>query len=63
MPKLNCYKPILLSELEKSPYYDPHWKASSPYPTWPFTLVNPYELAKRSEKQTQTFSDIDKALI
>jgi hypothetical protein len=25
--------------------------------------VNPYELAKRSEKQTQTFNDVDKALI
>ena len=61
MPKSKRYKPILLSELEKSPYYDPHWKASHPYPTWPFTLVNPYELAKRSQKPTPTFSEFEKA--
>jgi hypothetical protein len=63
MRKSRHYKPILLSELEKSPYYDPHWKASHPYPTWPFTLVNPYELAKRSEKQTPTSSDVERALL
>jgi hypothetical protein len=63
MRKLNRYKPILLSELEKSPYYDPHWKASHPYPTWPFTLVNPYELVKRSGKPTQTSSDVERALL
>lgn len=33
-------------ELENSPNYDPTWKASDPYPSWPFTRVRPEELEK-----------------
>lgn len=49
------------------PYgYDSNWKASMPYPTWPFTRVNPKELMKaermwQRQNKTDPLEDMEEA--
>jgi hypothetical protein len=37
--------------------YDASWKHTDPYPTWPFTRVNPKELAKWGKHHVATETD------
>jgi hypothetical protein len=46
------------------PNYDATWKASMPYPTNPFTIVNPKELAKRRKlREKNQLDQIEEALL
>jgi hypothetical protein len=49
---------------ENWPNYDAQWKASMPYPTNPFTIVNPKELAKRRKlREKNQLDSIEEALL